>query len=131
MTPLTILIVDDDPDMRLYLRSCLKTFGGIEYVLEAADGLDALPLARSGGADLVISDVLLPRLDGYGLCLAIKADPGLRHLPVLLISGEDVGRSVRSVADGFLVKPFNAGELHAVLDGLLPGGPRAPPDRSD
>ena len=125
---MTILIVDDDPDMRLYLRSCLVAFSAeIDHVLEASDGLEALPLARSGVPDLVISDVLLPRLDGYGLCLAIKEDPGLRHLPVLLITGEDVDRSVRSVADGFLAKPFNAGQLQAALEGMLPGTPRAPP----
>lgn len=121
-----MLIVDDDADMRLYLRGCLETLGSrAARVLEAADGLTALRLARSGAVDVVISDVVLPVMSGGELCDAIHADTRLRDTRVLLISGEDQARSGES-ADGFLAKPFNARQLLAALDGLLPPAPRSP-----
>lgn len=131
MEPLTILIVDDEPDMRLYLRSCLRGLESeIGGVLEAADGLEALRLVRSGAVQLVISDVVLPRLDGYGLCREIKDDPHLARVPVLLISGEDGGPPESVMADGFLAKPFNARQLQAALEGVLLRLPRSPPGRT-
>lgn len=122
-----MLIVDDDPDMRLYLRGCLETLGSrVARVLEAADGLTALRLARSGAVHVVISDVVLPVMSGEELCDAIHADTRLRDIRVLLISGEDQARSSEG-ADGFLAKPFNASQLLAALDGLLSPGARSPP----
>lgn len=121
MTPLGILLVDDDPDMRLYMRGCLRGLGArVERVLEAADGLEALPLVRSGVVHLVIADVVLPGLDGYALCGAIRGDPALRHLPVLLVSGEAEAPPAHVEADGFLAKPFNARQLLDAVVALLP-----------
>jgi CheY-like chemotaxis protein len=120
--PRTVLLVDDDPDMRLYLRSCLRSMASqFERVLEAADGLEALRLARSEAVDLVISDVGLPGLDGRRLCRAIRDDVALMHVAVLLISGDGSARDV--AADGFLIKPFNSHQLIAALDGLTPRPP--------
>jgi CheY-like chemotaxis protein len=114
-----VLVVDDDPDMRLYLRSCLRSLTApFGRVLEAADGLEALRLVRSGVVDLVISDVGLPGLDGERLSRAIREDVTLRHVVVLLISG-DVEESP-STADGFLGKPFNSQQLFAALNALPP-----------
>src|SRR5678815_2421991 len=99
--PRTVLVVDDDPDMRLYLRSCLRSLGSpFERVIEAADGLEALRLVRSGVVALVISDVGLPGLDGPRLIRAIREDAALRHVTVLLISGDAVAAD--HAADGFL-----------------------------
>ena len=115
--PQTVLVVDDDPDMRLYLRSCLRSLGSpFERVIEAADGLEALRLVRSGAVALVITDVGLPGLDGRRLTRAIRDDATLRHVSVLLISGEAAG--VESAADGFLMKPFNTHQLSVALDGM-------------
>jgi CheY-like chemotaxis protein len=120
VTPLTVLLVDDDPDMRLYLRSCLKVPGlDIGRVLEAGDGIEALQLTRSCGVNLVISDIVVPGLDGRALCRAIRDSPELDDVSVLLISGED-GAENSSGADGFLAKPFNTRQLLAALEGLLP-----------
>lgn len=127
MTRLGVLIVDDEPDMRLYLRSCLAGRGSrIEGVFEAADGLEALPLARSGAVHLVIADVVLPRLDGRELCRAIRRDPALRHLRVLLIGGEDRRPGPEVGADGYLAQPFNARQLRDALDEVLLRAPYAP-----
>jgi two-component system, chemotaxis family, chemotaxis protein CheY len=123
--PRTVLVVDDDADMRLYLRSCLRSLGSpFDRVIEAADGLEALRLVRSGGVSLVISDVGLPGLDGRRLIRAIRDDAALGHVAVLLISGEADG--AEHAADGFLFKPFNTHQLSAALDGLAPRRPASP-----
>jgi CheY-like chemotaxis protein len=123
--PRTVLVVDDDADMRLYLRSCLRSLGSpFDRVIEAADGLEALRLVRSGGVSLVISDVGLPGLDGRRLIRAIRDDAALGHVAVLLISGEAGG--AEHAADGFLFKPFNTHQLSAALDGLAPRRPASP-----
>ena len=123
--PATVLIVDDDPDMRLYLRSCLRTLASrFQQVIDAADGLEALRLVRSAGVSLVISDVALPGVDGRRLTRAIRDDAALSHVTVLLISGETVLGD--SSADGFLSKPFNTHQLLAALDRLPTRGSRPP-----
>jgi two-component system, chemotaxis family, chemotaxis protein CheY len=117
--PRTVLLVDDDSDMRLYLKSCLRVLAyPFDRVIEAADGLEALRLVRSGTVDLVISDVGLPGLDGRRLSRAIRDDGALAHVSVLLISGDAV--MGESTADGFLFKPFNSQQLHAALGALVP-----------
>lgn len=121
----TVLLVDDDPDMRLYLRSCLRRLSSpFERVIEAADGLEALRLVRSGAVHLVITDIGLPGLDGRRLLRAIRDDANLGHVSVMLISGETI--TGENGADGFLTKPFNSQQLVAALDGMTPR-PLAPP----
>lgn len=132
MNALTLLIVDDDADMRFYVRACVRRLGPIIHrVLEAGDGLEALPLVRSGAVQLVIADIVLPRLNGYGLCRAIREDPGLGHVAVLLISGEDDGPPPEVGANGFLAKPFNAGQLLAALRNVLSRPPLAGPEAQE
>ena len=119
LAPRTVLLVDDDPDMRLYLRSCLRSLASpFVRVIEAADGLEALRLVRAGDVDLVITDIGLPGLDGRRLSRAIRDDAALTHVSVLLISGD--GALGDSTADGFLAKPFNTHQLSTALNGLKP-----------
>lgn len=117
----TVLVVDEDADMRLYLRSCLRSLSSPLEVVEAADGLEALRLVRAGTVDLVIGDVVLPGLDGRRLARAIRDDARLEHVSVLLISAGV--RDADDSADGFLTKPFNSRQLMAALVGLAPRGP--------
>ena len=115
----TVLLVDDDEDMRLYLRSCLRSLTSpFDRVIEAADGLEALRLVRSEAVDLVITDIGLPGLDGTRLTRAIRDDARLRHVSILLISGELT--IADTSADGFLTKPFNSRQLSAAVDRLPP-----------
>ncbi|MEO1077143.1 MAG: response regulator [Bacteroidota bacterium] len=109
----TVLIVDDDADMRLYLRSCLSG----TRVVEAADGVEALHVARAVRPALVLSDVTMPHLDGVALRRALRADPNLWDVPVVLISGHP--EAVAPCADGFLTKPFNARDLWAAVHPFL------------
>lgn len=126
MQPLMLLVVDDDADMRLYLRGCLECGGSAAgRVIEASDGVEALTLIRAGAVDVVICDVNLPRLDGHGVCDALRDDPDLRHIPVLLISGDD--GADRGQGDELLMKPFNGRELRAALERTVPGAIQAGP----
>jgi two-component system, chemotaxis family, chemotaxis protein CheY len=116
----TILIVDDDSDMRLYLRGCLRGLGeAAGAVIDAADGVEALRRVRADDVGLVISDMVLPRMDGMALREAIRRDSAHAHLPVLLISGESEAVCLYGPDDAFLAKPFNARELLAAVTRLM------------
>ncbi|MCY1035761.1 ATP-binding protein [Corallococcus sp. BB11-1] len=109
-----ILLVDDNRDMRDYIQRVLSTDYDVETV---TDGQKALEFALARPPDLVLSDVMMPRLDGVGLLQALRAAPHTRELPILLLSakaGEQATvQGLSSGADDYLVKPFSAGELLA------------------
>lgn len=118
---LIILIVDDDPDMRAYVRHCLHYLGKqVARVIEAENGLDALKFAQRVLPDLIVSDIVMPGLDGYELCKALKNQPGFENTKILLISGEtDDDQLYEAETDAFLSKPFNAERLRMSLDLVL------------
>jgi PAS domain S-box-containing protein len=108
-------VVDDNADMRGYVQRLLRTAG---FRVEAAtDGEMALVTARQLKPDLVLSDVMMPKLDGFGLLAAMRKDSELRDTPVLLLSartGEEAKvEGLSSGADDYLTKPFSARELLA------------------
>ncbi len=109
-----VLLADDNADMREYVTRLLRS--GYEIV-EARDGQEALRLARMNPPHLILSDVMMPRMDGFGLLAEIRADAELRDLPVILISaraGEEARlEGLDAGADDYLVKPFSARELLA------------------
>jgi signal transduction histidine kinase len=109
-----ILVVDDNGDMREYLAELLRPYWSVET---AADGEMALAAARARPPDLVLSDVMMPRLDGVGLLRELRADAGTRHVPVVLLSArageEAVLAGLTTGADDYLAKPFSARELLA------------------
>ncbi|MBI3530262.1 MAG: response regulator [Betaproteobacteria bacterium] len=109
-----ILVVDDNADLRDYIVNLL----GEHYAVETAvDGLAALEAARLRKPALVLSDVMMPRLDGFGLLRGLRADPTLRDVPVILLSArageESTIEGLEAGADDYLVKPFAARELLA------------------
>jgi diguanylate cyclase (GGDEF)-like protein len=109
-----ILLADDNVDMRRYVARLLAR----DYqVLPVADGEAALEVALSAPPDLVLSDVMMPRLDGFGLLKALRADERTRQLPVILLSAragdEAAVEGMDAGADDYLVKPFSARELLA------------------
>jgi CheY-like chemotaxis protein len=124
---LRVLVVDDDPDMRTFVKACLRRLERpIGHVSEAPDGCRALEMIRAESFDLVISDLMLPQLDGGELCRELRDDPELRHTPVLLMTGEVSAAElrVRSLeADDVILKPFNARQLCEQISGLLDRGP--------
>jgi CheY-like chemotaxis protein len=116
-----ILVVDDERLNRMVIGRALTLEGHI--VTEAADGREALDRLRSEPQDVVLLDIVMPILDGYATLAAIKADPGLRDLPVIVISGVDeiasVVRCIEMGAADYLPKPFEATILRARIDTSL------------
>ena len=116
----TVLVADDNADMLDYVRRLLAA----RYEVEAVpDGQAALDAARARRPDLILTDVMMPRLDGFGLLQAIRTDDALRDVPVVLLSaraGEEAKvEGLEAGADDYLLKPFSARELIARVDANL------------
>ncbi len=105
----SVLVVDDDPVTRLMLTGSLERHG--HQVTTAEDGSQALGLVRSKSFDVVLLDVLMPQMDGYGVLEQLKGDPNLRHIPVVMVTSvDDVESAVRCIelgADDYLPKPID------------------------
>ncbi|MEM1057108.1 MAG: ATP-binding protein [Bacteroidota bacterium] len=115
-----VLVVEDNADMRDYLTAQLGRYARIET---AADGAEGIEQARESVPDLVVTDVMMPRVDGLALCATLKGDLRTSHIPVLLLSARaDVESRIAGYdlgADAYLAKPFHAAELRAQVTGLL------------
>jgi PAS domain S-box-containing protein len=113
--PAQVLVADDNADMREYLARLLRSAGYL--VSTVTDGQAALDAVRAAAPDLVISDVMMPRLDGLSLVTALRADARTAAVPVLLLSaraGQEASiEGLQAGADDYLVKPFSAAELLA------------------
>ena len=113
-TPGRVLVADDNADMREYLQRLLAPRYAVEVV---QDGRDALAAALASPPDLVLSDVMMPGLDGMGLLTALRADERTARVPVVLLSAragqEAAVEGLAAGADDYLVKPFSARELMA------------------
>jgi PAS domain S-box-containing protein len=112
-----VLVVDDNADMRAYLVRLLSERYQVHAV---ADGAVALAAALEKPPDLVLADVMMPGMDGFGLLRALRTDPRTREVPVVLLSaraGEEAKvEGLERGADDYLVKPFSARELLARVD---------------
>jgi PAS domain S-box-containing protein len=115
-----ILVADDNADMRQYLGRLL---GDHYHVQAVADGRQALKVTRLLHPALVLADVMMPQLDGFGLLRAIRDDPKLASTPVILVSArageESRVEGLRAGADDYLVKPFTSRELLARVEAHL------------
>ncbi|MGX6608211.1 SpoIIE family protein phosphatase [Micromonosporaceae bacterium Da 78-11] len=110
-----VLVADDNADMRDYLTRLLRSAG--HRVTAVSDGQFALQAARAGVPDLIVSDVMMPRMDGLQLVAALRADPRTAGTPVLLLSaraGQEASiEGLEAGADDYLFKPFSSAELLA------------------
>jgi CheY-like chemotaxis protein len=115
----TILVCDDDPSLRELVRAVLGP--GYRFV-EAADGAEALGLAREERPDLIVLDVMLPGLSGIEVLEELRTDDGLKEIPVVVItawSHAEIDAQVAG-ADRFVSKPFDPAELSTAVEELLP-----------
>jgi len=116
-----ILVIEDEPKLADYLRKGLTESG---YVVDvAADGIDGTHLAVQGSYDLILLDVMLPGIDGFGVLKALRQE---RDTPVLMLTArdrvEDKVRGLQEGADDYLAKPFAFSELLARVHALLRRG---------
>ena len=108
-----ILVVDDEPDLVSVLRFGLES-DGFE-VMEAYDGESGLRCAQQNLPDLLVLDLMLPKLDGYKVCRMLKFDERFRHIPIIILSAraqdEDRRLALEMGADQYLTKPYEVKEL--------------------
>jgi ABC-type sugar transport system substrate-binding protein/DNA-binding response OmpR family regulator len=116
----TVLIVDDNADIRAYLRTILQ---GQYRLLEAEDGQRGLELAREQVPDLIVSDVMMPVMNGLEFCQQVKKDGISSHIPVILLTARALEKhqieGYESGADAYITKPFSPELLLARIDNLL------------
>jgi len=117
-----VLVVDDEPNILFALEETVRDLGF--DCIAACDGEDALIIARGARPDLIITDVIMPRLNGFDLCKKIKADEATRNIPVIMVTvraGErDSQQGSSAGAEAYLTKPFRITELKEVIEKLLP-----------
>ena len=117
---LTILIVDDNAEVRAFVRQHLRP---LYHTIEAENGRVGLDKARAFTPDLILSDLMMPEMDGNALCRAVKQDPELDFIPVVLLTAkadsEDRLEGLEGGANGYLTKPFNMAELKTRIANLI------------
>ncbi|HUR18319.1 MAG TPA: response regulator [Acidimicrobiales bacterium] len=107
--PARVLVVDDDPVIQNLLRVNFEMEG--YEVIMAGDGVDGLERAREDGPDIVVCDIMMPRMDGLTVARELKADPATAAIPILLLSAKaqqaDVRAGEEAGADDYITKPFD------------------------
>ncbi|MBS4061917.1 MAG: response regulator, partial [Bacteroidetes bacterium] len=115
-----ILIVEDNNDVRAYIREQIEDD---YHTFEAQHGLQGLKMAQEKVPDLIISDVMMPKMDGYEFCKAIRKDEKTSHIPLIMLTAksslDDKISGLESGVDAYLTKPFSAKELKATVINLL------------
>jgi len=116
-----ILLVEDEPDFRLAVRIRLEANG--YDVIEAEDGIAGLEMARNQAPDLVILDVMLPKMEGYKVARLLKFDEKYRKMPIIMLTARsqqtDKETGLAVGANAYLTKPFQPEELLSVIAKLL------------
>ncbi len=117
-----ILIVDDFSTMRRIIKNLLRDLG-FTNTHEADDGLTGLPMLQNGNFDFLITDWNMPGMQGIDLLKAVRADPKLASLPVLMVTAESKREQIVEAAqagvNGYVVKPFTAGTLKEKIDKIF------------
>lgn len=116
-----ILIVEDDSDIRSNIRIYLDSVGF--SCLEASDGAGALELAKRAHPNLILLDIMLPGINGYQVCKALKEDPKYKSIPIIMLSAkvdrEDKEWGEKMGADAYVTKPFEFDELEKTISKFI------------
>ena len=118
-----ILVIDDEADFRMMLRTRLEANG--YEVSEAEDGIIGLEKARNTGPDLIILDIMMPKMDGYKVARLLKFDEKYRNIPIIMLtarsqqSDREIGTAVGG--DAYLTKPYKSEDMLEIVAKLLAG----------
>ncbi|MFH0765166.1 MAG: response regulator [Calditrichota bacterium] len=119
--PKRILVIEDEPDIRNFIAEYLQDQG--YEVITSMDGLDGLYQARTQSPDLVLLDVMLPKLNGFAICRLLKYDQNFHDIPVILWSWKDEDKDLEegkaSGADAYVPKPFSLPKLGEKIAELI------------
>lgn len=116
----SVLVVDDNADVRNYLRMILRER---YYVMEATDGRSGLTIALENVPDIIVSDVMMPVMDGLQFCNRLKTNTATSHIPVILLTARNLNEQriegYENGADAYITKPFNSELLKSRIENLL------------
>jgi CheY-like chemotaxis protein len=117
-----VLLAEDDPDIQKVAKMSLK-FAGVGEVLVVENGEECLAAAQREKPDVILLDVMMPRMDGYEACRRLKADAATKDIPVIFLTAKaqhfEVKKGLELGACGYLTKPFNPMTLHSEISELL------------
>lgn len=117
-----ILVVDDEPDMLLAIKMRLEA-SGFE-VITATDGMEGLNLARREKPDLLVLDIMLPKMNGYKVSRLLKFDEEYKHIPIVMLTAlageDDRATGAQTGADAYITKPFETAQLIDTIRRFLP-----------
>jgi len=121
-TNMKVLIVDDFSTMRRIIKNLMRDLG-FNNTSEADDGNTALPMLKSGGYDFLITDWNMPGMTGIDLLRAVRNDPDMANLPVLLVTAEakkeQIIEAAQAGVNGYIVKPFNVATLKEKIEKIF------------
>ncbi len=113
-----VLVIDDEPEITDIVETFLSESG--YTVAVENDATEALSKARKFKPDVILLDIMMPEVDGYGICQEMKKDPSLAHVPVIFLTGkdrnDDMGRSFKAGGDMFIKKPFSCERLLEIVN---------------
>lgn len=117
-----ILVVDDFSTMRRIIKNLLRDLG-FTNIVEADDGATALPELKAGGIDFLVTDWNMPKMSGIDLLKAVRADPALSHIPILMVTAEakrdQIIMAAQAGVNGYIIKPFTAAVLKEKIDKIF------------
>ncbi len=121
--PLTrVLVAEDDPDIQTVIRLSLR-MKGVKQIVITENGEDCLAQVKTVNPDVILLDVMMPRLDGYQTCERLKANPETQNIPVIFLTAKaqqfEVKKGMATGALGYLTKPFDPMTLHDQIVTLL------------
>lgn len=122
MSILKVLLAEDDPDIQKVVRMSLK-MKGVKEVVVTDNGEECLAKLSEFAPDVILLDVMMPKLDGYGTCRKLKENPATREIPVIFLTAKaqhyEVKQGLEAGALGYLIKPFDPMTLYDQIFELL------------